>query len=343
MVTPSVAEGRLRRWRIGCLAALFALLCCVAAIAPHLHNSAELVRLRNALLFDAADIGAAWTPDTTPADFLHETAPPSAKFQARISALELQAMPSDWERALAIARHLLHARQGRVGQPIQSNLEHTYNVITDTGAGYCGDYADVFAALALAAGLDVRSWAFSFDGFGGRGHVFNEVWDRGAQRWMMIDAFHNYVFIDASGQPVSALEFRAALQRDPGALRFVAIEPNARPVFVHEERARDFYLRGLDQWYLWWGNNVFSYDQALLVRAFGPLSRSLEQLGGIAQGVHPRIRVLATDSNRLQVQRMLHLQQRLWVAAWAGGAALLAAVVCGAGWWRARRAVRAGT
>ena len=321
---------------------LLALLGALAVIAPHLRDSAELVRLRNALLFDAADTGAAWTPATAPADFMREAAPPSTEFQARAATLKLQALPSDWARALAIARHLLHQRHGRVGQPIQSNLERTYDVITRTGAGYCGDYADVFTALALAAGLEVRSWAFSFDGFGGRGHIFNEVWDRDAQRWLMIDAFHNYVFTDAGGRVVSALEFRDALQRDPGALRFVAIEPDARPVFVHEQRARDFYLRGLDQWYLWWGNNVFSYDQALLVRAFAPLSRSLEQLGGITQGVHPRIRVLATDSNRLQVQRMLHLQQRLWVAAWVGGAALLAAVVCGAGWWRARRVVRAG-
>src|SRR3712207_6947241 len=49
------------------------------------------------------------------------------------------------------------------------SLEPTYEVIRNTGRGYCGDYADVYTALALAAGLSVRSWAFSFDGFGGRG------------------------------------------------------------------------------------------------------------------------------------------------------------------------------
>jgi hypothetical protein len=60
-----------------------------------------------------------------------------------------------------------------------------------------------------------------------------------------------------------------------------------------------------------WGNNVFSYDRALLVRAFGPFSRSLEQLGGIAQGVYPGIRILAEPDNQRQVEAIHRVRSHL--------------------------------
>jgi len=329
-----------RRWRRGFWAAVAVLMLAVGSLLPHASDSAELVRLRNALLLDAQPALADWTPERMPLDFARERHAPSPAFQARVDAMNLPALASDWERALAIARHLLAARHFSVGHPIQSDLERTYAVIRSTGQGYCGDYADVFAAMAIAAGLPVRSWAFSFDGFGGRGHVFNEIWDAQSGRWRMIDVFHNLYAANDDGTPVSALEFRAALLRDAGALRLVAIEPRAKPVFKYEDRARDFYRRGLGEWYLWWGNNVYTYDQAALVRTLGTVSRSLEQLGGIAQGVHPRIRVLAEVSNRPQVEAMQRLQRRLWITAALGIAAALAAMVCAWGWSASARRAR---
>lgn len=329
-------SARMRNWRRGFIVSAAALLLAMLPLAPHLTDSAELVRLRNALLLDhVAETRFDWTPADMPADFRREPGPFNPRFDARVAALGLGALPSDWDRALALARHLLENRHGPVGRPIQSDLEQTYQRITRYGEGYCGDYADVFTALALAAGLDVRAWAFSFDGFGGRGHIFNEVWDDGSGEWRMIDVFHNLYMTDEAGRPVSAQAFRAAMRAGGADLVFETIEPDARPVFKYEEKAREFYERGLSQWYLWWGNNVFAYDRAPLVQAFGKVSRSLEQLGGIAQGEHPHIRVLPDPANAAQVAAMERLQKRLLASLVVGVVALLSALMCLWGWWRA--------
>lgn len=326
----------LRRGLIACvLVALAALL----SLAPYLRDSAELVRMRNALLMDAGPTTSFdWTPASMPADFAVERALPEPRFSARVQALRLEQLPNDWERALALGRHLLENRHKEMGTPIQSDLEQTYRVIRDTGKGYCGDYADVYTALALAAGLQVRSWAFSFDGFGGWGHIFNEVWDAQAGRWRMIDVFNNLYFVGADGAAMSALELHAALRQPGSALRLQPVEASALPGFKFEDKAREYFRRGANEWYLWWGNAVYSYDRAPLVRIAGGLSRSLEQLGGIAQGVHPRIRVLDDAGNERQRAAMQRL--RLHVLA-VLGIEMLALVGALALLLAARRARRA--
>jgi hypothetical protein len=328
-----------RFWRNGFFASLVAIVLVIGSLAPHLHDSAELVRMRNALVFDAASESTRfdWTPADMPADFTVERKPATPIFKQAIVGLGLASLSNDWERALALGRHLLVNRREHVGDPIQSDLESTYRLIQSGTKGYCGDYVDVFSALAIAANVPVRSWAFSFDGFGGHGHVFNEIWDAQAQRWRMIDVFHNYYVTGPDGLPVSALEFRAAMLRRPESLKFHPIDPDALPVFKYEAKARQFYERGLGQWYLWWGNDVFTYDDALLVRAFGPVSRALEQLGGIAEQVFPHIRAMVDAGNRAQVQAMRRLKVHLWVALLLTSIAAAAAIVCLVGWRRARR------
>jgi hypothetical protein len=338
----AVSVSSRRRWWLVLLGSLVALVLALATLAPYLRDSAELVRLRNALLLDPVAADPDWTPERAPVDFVREHASPSTAFQSRVAALGLQALPDDWSRAQAIAQHLLQARQGRVGQPIQSDLETTYTRIRASGEGYCGDYADVFTAMALAAGLHVRSWAFSFDGFGGRGHIFNEVWDAGSRSWRMIDVFHNYRVSDASGRPLSALEFKERMRDDGTTVRFDTLEPTARPVFRHEERAREFYARGLGQWYLWWGNAVYTYDDAVLVRLLGPVSRAAEQLGGIAQNVHPRIRVLAEDGNAAMRDRMQRLKRQLLLVSAVVAAALVLALASASALWRGRSVASPG-
>ena len=199
----------------------------------------------------------------------------------------------------------------RSGGPIQADLTDTYTRITQRGEGYCGDYADSFTGFATAAGVFSRPWAFSFDGFGGHGHIFNEIWDSQNARWIMIDVFNNFYVTDASGQPLSAMAFRAALQAGATDIKLVPVDPMARPGFKLEDKAIDYYRRGLPEWYMWWGNNVFEYDQAPLVRMLGGVHRAAEQLGGVASGVHPEIRILATEQNLAQRERMGWLQWRL--------------------------------
>ena len=294
--------------------------------------------MRNALLLDAGSAGPFdWSPATVPVDYMLERGPPDRRFVDVVDRLKLVTLPSDWDRAVAIGRHLLSSKQKLVGGPIKADLAETHRRIVDRGEGYCGDFVDVFTALALASGIPVRAWAFSFDGFGGHGHIFNEIWDAQAGRWMMIDVFNNYYVAGSDGAPLSALAFRAALQANATNLRMLPVDRDARPMFKYEERAWEFYRRGLAEWYLWWGNNIFSYDRALLVRTLSGVSRSLEQLGGIAQDVHPHIRVVATSDNQPQRDALRRLQLHLLVVLAVGVLAVCVLVMSLVGWARSGR------
>ena len=337
-----VDEGRerkvVRAWAWVCWLSLAALVVATVSIAPHFKNSMELVRMRNALLLQS-DPGTRfdWTPAAVPGDFLLERERADPRFAAVINELRLASMPSDWARALAIGDHLLAKASSGSGGAIQSDLNTTYRRIVQEGQGYCGDFVDVFTGLALAAGIPTRTWAFSFDGFGGHGHIFNEIWDRDARAWRMIDVFNNAYFVLAQGAPLSALEFRAALERNAPDLRMVPVSSRAPPRYKHEAKAWEYYRKGLNEWYAWWGNNVFTYDRSPFVRTLGSVNRSLEQLGGIAAGVHPGIRVLDDVDNRAQVQSMEQLRVKLLAALLFGVLALIAAVGWAVARWRMAR------
>lgn len=323
--------ARRRRWRqIGWLGAVLLLLT-IASLAPYMTSSTELVRMRNALLFDAGSLAEFdWAPAAMPSDFLQDHGLSDQRFAATVRRLELDRLPSDWERAVAISRHLLGSRAVRIEGAIQSDLHDTHRQIVEEGRGYCADFVRAYSALAGAAGLTVRAWAFSFDGFGGHGHVWPEIWNRELQRWQLVDVFNNVYFVGAAGQPMSALELREALMpvsrlssEAPVLPRMLRLDPAARPGFIHPDKAWDYYRRGLPEWYLWWGSNPFTYDAAWPVRAVGWLSRSLEQLAAIGYGVHPRLHVLATDANARQRAAFERLGWHLRAAAVLGVAALL--------------------
>lgn len=332
--TPRDRPGVTRLWRVGfwlCVAAMAAM---VASVAPYLRDSAELVRMRNALLMDPQPAVHDWTPQRPPAGFRTDGGP-DGFFRATVTSRALEVPGDDWATVQRIASHLL-SRKERSGSAIQANLQDTYRRIVERGEGYCGDFADVVTAMATAAGIPSRSWAFSFDGFGGRGHIFNEIWDRGAQRWMMIDVFNNFVALDEAGQPYSAIGLREALSSARKVV-MAPIEPAARPGFRRESVGFDYYRRGLSQWYLWWGSNVFEYDANPAVRLAAPFGRPVEQLAGIAAGVHPRIRVLATPDNASQRAAMERLGTHLRWLAFGFPLALAGAAGCALAQRRARR------
>jgi len=305
--------GTSRLWlRLFWLSALL-MLALGITLVPHLRDSAELVRMRNAMLLQSVPAEYAWTPDAVPADFARETTAPLSLYADTVARNQLRVDGDDWATALAVGRHLLPDGR-RTGGAIQADLTDTYTRITQRGEGYCGDYADSFTGFATAAGVFSRPWAFSFDGFGGHGHIFNEIWDSQRARWVMIDVFNNFYVVDARGEPLSAMAFRAALQSGASDIRLVPVDPLARPGFKIDEKALDYYRRGLPEWYMWWGNNVFEYDQAPLVRVLGRMHRAAEQLGGIAGGVHPGIRILASDDNLAQREALRTLRIRLLAA-----------------------------
>lgn len=287
-----------------------------ALVAPQMRSGTELVRARNALSL-GADLtpGADWAPPAVPPDFKRETGAPDPYFVALAERLGLAAMADDWERTLAISGHLLGTARHRTGGAIQSNLETTYQKIVGEGEGYCGDFVRVFTAIANAAGMTVRPWAFSFDGFGGHGHIWVEVWNRRRQAWELADVFQNYQYVLADGVPLSAAQTRAALIRHDPALRLLPLSAAASPGWAKEAKARDYLQRGLAEWYAPWGNNVMSVDAAPAVRWAAHLSRALEGLAAIATGLQPQVRLLAVPENAEQRASLRGVRYRLAASA----------------------------
>jgi hypothetical protein len=274
-----------------------------------------LIRLRNALLLlPGVEADFHWTPEAMPSDFKKESREPDAAFVAIIHELCPNGQ-GDWDKAMQIAAHLAEHAQDK--GPLQDELVASYRGIRN-GYGYCADFVKVFLALACAAGITARQWAFSFDGFGGHGHTFVEVFDRQRNRWLFIDPHNNFHVIDeVTGEPLSALEFRERLLGRGGPLR---MQPNGpgRLGFIHEHKALDYFRRGAAEWYMWWGNAVFSYYAHPLVRAAGHVSRVLAHLLANFSGIHPRLRIYPVAENRAATARMFALQRRLRVSGGLG-------------------------
>lgn len=308
-----VRSDKRRLLRAGIAANLAALLLLAGYVLSQAYPSTEAVRLRNALLIargTPADFS--WTQKQIPPSFSVEQHAPLPEFVSAVRAAGVDSQAGDWEKALALAGML--TRNARDKGAIQSDLVTTYRGIVDEGQGYCADFTAVYLGLAAAAGLLAREWGFSFDGFGGHGHTLIEVFDRQRDKWVFLDVYNNVHAVDAaSGQPLSALEFRDfALGRRPAPI----IRPNGpgrRPYSI-EAKLVEYYRRGAGEWYLWWGNSVFTYDSHPAVKTAGRVSRSLEQLAAIAVGVHPRIKVLATTENVRQLERMERLRWTLLVS-----------------------------
>ncbi len=271
--------------------------------------SEEAVKIRNSLIAVAGgESDFSWSPANVPESFLWEKSPPPKEFQdiaRRILGAEVSSARRDaFRRSIEIAAHLV--QQPRRGGAIMSSTRKTYQKIINTGRGYCADFTQVFNAIALAAHIPVREWGLAFDGFGA-GHAVNEIFDEALNKWIMLDVFNSlYIEDAATGIPLSVLEFSEALRTD-------AAKENVRVVPIVEQRfgfksadgAIDYYSRGTDQFFLWWGNNVYSYDEHWLVKLLGPVSRSLEQGAAILAGVHPKIHIVSTSSNGASIDEFL--------------------------------------
>ena len=311
-----------------------ALLAVSFALLQEATDPREAVRLRNSLLASAGvPQDFSWTPTTTPASFLVNRDPPPESIM--LAARQVVTATDGWSQGIQIATHL-----GQVsprGGAIQSSTADTYRTMRTTGGGYCADYTQVFIGLATAAGLPVREWGLAFDGFGGDGHAIVEVYDESRAQWLMLDPFNSFYPADAvTGEPMSVLELRARLATpDPLATtRIVRIVPAAFG-FGDDANLVEYFQRGVDQFYLWWGSNVFSYERQPLVAAAGRVSRSAEQLVGIATGVHPGIRIYPTPGNRPLIAQLAGTRTHTLLY----GAAILAlgGLLCGQVWLLLRR------
>jgi transglutaminase superfamily protein len=315
-------------WIVANLALLLGL---IAWLARRAWPPTEAVRLRNAFLVDPGlprDFD--WRPETRPPGYFVERGSRDPFFSGVVEAIGLPLESDDWTKALRIAIHLVENAQDK--GPIRADPHTSYRRIR-AGYGYCADFVKVFIALAHAAGLEVRQWGFSFDGFGGHGHTLVDVYDRARSRWLMLDVYNNFHVVDvASGEPLGALEYREALL---GLRGRAVMERNGpgRLGFEHAPIAVEYYRRGLDEWYLLWGNAVLSHYGHPMVRLAGRFSRPLADIVASAVGVLPRMRVYVTEGNVAKLRRMQALRARLVVAAGVGmllfGALLVQILIIG--------------
>jgi hypothetical protein len=299
---------------VGIMANIAALVAVIAWLLRHAYPASEAVRLRNAMLLEpSARDDFSWTPENMPPDFRLERRAPDRELAEVVRALGVDRAADDWQKALVLAGHLAElAGQDETG-PVQSDPLTTYRRIRE-GRGYCADFVKVYLALAHAAGLVARQWAFSFDGFGGHGHTFVEVYDRRRGKWLFLDVFNNFHAVASPpGGPLGALELRDLLRDRSAAVRF---EPNGpgRPGFIHPERAFDYYRRGLREWYLWWGNAVLSADANPIARWASRLGGGFARLASMLLHSQPRIRILRTDENRAQAESLERLGRRTRLA-----------------------------
>lgn len=311
-------------------------------LVPTREASIDAVRIRNAMVAELGEpVQTDWTPDTIPANYKWESRPAPEYFGAIVDkVLSSEARQGTaLDQAILLARHL--RATSRHGNPIQANTRETYELIVSGQGGYCSDYTQAFIALALAAGLKVREWGFTWEDMA-NGHAFNEIWDPQLQKWLIVDAFTSFYVVDAAtGAPMSSLEFRASLLGEPGAgeARVVPIVPDQFG-FKSPEKALEFYRRGVPQMFLLLGNSVFSYDANPIIQITQPLPRSVEMLVAILLGEHPRFLFVPSASRTEAGNEVARLQ---WQLAWflvkvAGIVALASGLLILS--WRAHRARR---
>jgi hypothetical protein len=286
------------------IASLVVVLIAGGWLALKVHDGRDLVKFRNAMV---VKIGPAdvfdWRPATRPTDFReeHTEAPPEIR-DAVSAAVGSGSRNSEFLTALDLARHLGKNRQ-REAPPIKKSTLETYREIVGQGQGYCADYTQVFNGLAHAAGLEVREWGMSFEGYGGNGHAFSEVFDRGRDQWVFIDSFYSFYVTDHTGRPLAASELRDRLLTLSSD---VHVEPIVAEKFGFKspERALDYYRRGAASFYMWWGNDVFTYDNNAVLAHLGA-SRALQQLAGVVLGIQPAMMLAA---GHIQTQGLFELR-----------------------------------
>ena len=271
--------------------------------------SSQAVRVRNAfLLRRGRPEDVAWTPTTVPADFNVERCPTPAKIQAAVTSAGVHEAPGDWQQALALVTMLL--RHWKCDGPIQSDPTSTYNGIV-AGSGYCSDYVRVYLAAAHGIGLFCRQWAFSFDGFGGHGHTFVEIYDRQRAKWIFLDVHNNvYAVRPGTEEPLGGMELRSALL-ESSPIEFRAAG-GGRLGFANFDKLLAYFRRGAGQWYLWWGNDVITRDTTGFAGLLSLMSGRLAHR--VTSAFHlPPLVAIATVENEHEILRMERLRRQVRV------------------------------
>ena len=112
------------------------------------------------------------------------------------------------------------------------------------------------------------------------------------------------------------LEFRQALRSGESVkrLRVVPINPMRFAFKTHEE-ALNYYRRGADQFFLVFGNDVFTYDRHPVVAGLGAVSGTLAQSVAIALGIYPKLVIVPSGTNRQMTEALHQRRNRFFGAA----------------------------
>jgi hypothetical protein len=290
----------------------------------------EAVKVRNGLVADVGDpADFAWVPGSAPASYKLNQAAPLASFRAIADQV---AVTGPGERlqgldlALAFSRHLMEGPK-RIGGPIQAGLDETYRRITVKRQGYCADFTRVFSGLALAAGLPVRTWSISFEGFGA-GHSFSEIYDARLAQWILVDSYHSLYFVDdKTGRPLSVIEVhdRLVLPDNESGIALRKIVDGHMP-FRSDALAIDYYRRGFMQLALVWGDNIFDYDQSKAIQVASHVSRSVERATAIGLDVYPDLRIYPRGVSQRDMDALFRTRDRFVMAS---GLLILALAIFG--------------
>jgi hypothetical protein len=210
-----------------------------------------------------------------------------------------------WSAALRFAEKLVS--MPRVDVALQTDSLSSYKDIVVHGRGYCADYTQVFASLAIAAGIPVREWGMGLNAFGA-GHAFNEIFDAKRNKWLLIDSYQSLYFVDpGSGEPLSTIEVHDRLLGfDPtNDIAVRAIVP-ARFAFTSEQRALAYYRAMMPQLFLVWGNNVFDRERSRPIRLASKVSRYLGQTVALVAREYPPIRIYPSGVNLREYEELEH-------------------------------------
>ncbi|MBV2127699.1 hypothetical protein [Arsukibacterium indicum] len=298
---------RLISWRSALVIAAMMVLP-VILLVSNFHSGTELVRLRNAMVFNVITVEQSqWPGDQFPPSFKQENAVlPDAIARVIITPPEAEDPLTLMLRQAAV----LNLDKRRRGGAISADISTTLAGIQQQ-RGYCADYTEIINVFGHALNIPVREWALAFDGFGGHGHAINEIWDQQARRWIMLDVFNGFYPVDQQQQPMSVLEFKQQLIADRSQITLVRLSDQTFG-FKSDAQALDYYYNGRHQFYLWWANNNISYDKQPLIKLAAKVSPHLEQLVAVISGQFPQLMAIAEPDNLHMINNMQRLKYMLW-------------------------------
>ncbi len=273
-------------------------------------SSSELVRLRNAMVFQSApEANFVWTATSYPPDFRKETAAVPDWLTQWVEPAKALSSNGALQQLLLLSQRF--ERQKNLGGAIQSDSQAVLQAIEQQNIGYCADYTQVTNSIAYALNIPVREWGLSFDGFAGHGHALSEIWDEQWKKWIMLDLFNRFYAVHAHTKtPLSVLEFRNLLFIEP---ELIEIKRTSTTNFGFRDKQHllDYFQKGRNSFFMYWANNSLSYDNQPLLAAGRQISPHVEQMLAIALGEFPHLCAITSDENITQVKHMYQLKNLL--------------------------------